>query len=191
MREAGDAPVRVGAGARVGALSALGAVGGAIAGAVALLVLVAAHGLATQLGGLFGESVAGAHPWVVPNAVGAWFVRWLQVADPSALQGFYADATLGGIATAILGGALVGAAFAGFIERYPEDHPLAWGVVFGFVLFALLRWALAPALDPLLLRTVDGAALLAGCLGFGTAAGAWAVVARPALDRAEPAAISP
>lgn len=125
-----------------------GAVGGALGGALVLLILAV----------LAGPS--GHQPVAAPNAFGAWFVRWLQTAAPTALDSFYLDATLGGIALALAVGALLGAVFAGAIDRLPDDHPLAWGLVWGLVIWAAARWLVAPALDPVLLQAFDARSIL-------------------------------
>jgi hypothetical protein len=177
-----------------------GAVGGALGGALVLVILAI----------LAGPS--GHRPVAAPNAFGAWFVRWLQTAAPSALDSFYADATLGGIALALAVGALLGAVFAGAIARLPDDHPLAWGLVWGLMIWAAARWLVLPALDPVLLQAFDARpillerlpdavvqalnprvagwldipALLPALAGFGLWLGLWVHAGRTAL--AEPPA---
>lgn len=145
---------------------AFGAVGGAVAAALALALLV-----------LLTVAQGGVAP-TVPNAVGAWLVRWLQTAEPSALDGVYIDATLGGGAVFLFVGALLGALFAALLERLPEDHPLVWGVALGVGLWLLTRWAVAPSLDPILTRAVPSAALLAVDLVFSLLLGGWVQAGR-------------
>lgn len=125
-----------------------GAVGGALGGALVLAILAV---LAVP---------SGHRPVAAPNAFGAWFVRWLQTAAPSALDSVYLDATLGGGVLALVVGALLGAVFAGAIDRLPDDHPLAWGLVWGLAIWAAARWLVAPALDPVLLQAFDTRPLL-------------------------------
>ena len=146
------------------ATMAIGAIGGALAGAVGLGVLVA------------GSMIAGREPIVAANAIGAWLVRWLQTADPSALDNVYADASIAGIASAILFGAAIGAPLAAWIARYPDDHPIAWGAMAGIGLWALTRWILGPALDPILVRpdaAISGWTLAAGHVAYGLFIGVW------------------
>jgi hypothetical protein len=143
-----------------------GAVGGALGGGLMLGILALAAGS------------VGRQPPAAPNALGAWFVRWLQTAAPQALDGFYADATLGGIGLALVVGALLGAVFGGWIERLPDDHPLAWGLLWGLGLWAAARWLVAPALDPLLLETFDTQSLLPEALAsaLGPTIAAWLAI---------------
>lgn len=151
---------------------ALGAIGGAVAGATALCVLVA------------GTALGGREPAVAVNAVGAWAVRWLQTADPSALDNVYADATPIGILTAIVAGAAVGPPLAAWIARYPEDHPAAWGLMAGVGLWVTTRWVIGPSLDPVLVRpgaSVDAWTLAAAHVAFGLVIGLWM---HAALDEA-------
>jgi len=146
----------------IGPTVVFGAMGGPAAGAVFVLVLGAAAAFTMS------------RPAVVaPNAVGALAVRWLQTSAPQALDNFYWDATAGGVAIAMIAGAAVGAVFAGALERLPEDHPLAWGGVFGLAAWAALRWAIGPALDPVLTRTFGAWPLLAACLCAGLVIGGW------------------
>jgi hypothetical protein len=92
---------------------------------------------------------------------------------PSALEGFYWDATLGGGVAFVLVGVLVGALFAGVLDRLPEDHPLLWGALLGLGLWALTHWVIAPSLNPLITRALPDGVLLATDLVFGLALGAW------------------
>ncbi len=143
---------------------ALGAIGGALAGGAALAVLVA------------GSVISGREPVVPANAIGAWLVRWLQSADPSALENMYADATITGVVSAIVLGAAVGAPLAAWIARYPDDHPVAWGLMAGIGLWALTRWVVAPGLDPILVRpgaAIGGWTLAAAHVAYGLFIGAW------------------
>jgi hypothetical protein len=117
------------------------------------------------------------------NSVGAWIVRWLQYAAPDALNGFYYDATLGGILLTAGVGALVGAVLGGLLARFPDDQPFVWGAVAGAVLWLLVKAALAPALDPVLNRVVDWRVLLVTCLAFGLMLGAWMHYGRRVLGR--------
>lgn len=150
----------------------LGAVGGALAGAAALVTLLAAQRAAGVMGG-------GAREWVVPlNAVGALLVRWLQIGQSQAFDGLYPDATPLGAAAVVLGGALAGACLGAMLARAPGEPRRAWALAAAVVLWAVTRWALAPALDPVLLREVDGRALFAAWLAWGACVGAW-------LDAAE------
>ena len=102
------------------------ATGGALSGLVYLAILT---GVALYQGRGFA---AGA------NAVGAWAVRWLQSAAPQALDNVYPDATIAGIFIALLIGALTGAVLASLLARLPDDHPLAWGLLMGLVLWWLV-----------------------------------------------------
>jgi hypothetical protein len=144
----------------------LGAVGGAFAGAAALAVL------------LGGTAVLGRPPLEAANAVGAWPVRWLQTAAPSSLGQLFLDATLGGPLLAWLVAILAGALVAVALDRLPEGEPLSWGVLIGLGLAALVRWVLAPALDPLLVRTVPTVVILAAGGVFGAVMGGWLAAAR-------------
>lgn len=140
---------------------AFGAVGGLVAAIPALVTL-------------WSSSIYKGHePSVALNAVGAWLVRWLQTADPSALDGYYWDATLGGAVVFVVVAAAVGSVFAGFLDRLPEDHPVAWGALLGLVLWALTIWAVGPAIDPVLTRTLSHGVLLLTDLVFGVVLGAW------------------
>jgi hypothetical protein len=138
-----------------------GAVGGMVAGLFALVVLTAI------------EALTGGSGFRSSNALGAWAVRWLQVSDPDALQQFYPDATLGGIALTVLVGGLVGAMLAGLLARFPEDQPLAWGAIAGAVLWAAVWWGIGPALSPVLVRAIDWRVMLATCLTYGLMLGWW------------------
>jgi hypothetical protein len=144
---------------------AYGAVGGAL-GAVGSLVVLAGEAARTGLGAL-----------TAPNAVGAWFVRWLQAAAPDALAAFHADATVGGALVHVAVGTLVGAVFAVVLDRLPEDNPVAWGGMLGLGLWALARWVV-PALDPVLGRVFSGAGLLTAHLVYGALLGAWVQAGR-------------
>lgn len=148
------------------------AIGGALAGLLFLLLLL----VGAQMAG--NSAIAGA------NALGAYFVPWLQDAAPQALDNFYADASLGGLILALSIGASLGAAFAAFLTHLPEDRPLAWGGVMGVLLWLAGRWSILPALDPLLIEQVDGRALFAGFLLSGLALGAW-IEARPGYREAD------
>lgn len=172
------------------AAAGLGFAGGALAGLAAQLALVAgsialAPGALAALRRLDHEAIRAAALTPV-NAVGAWLVRWLQVADPTALHQPYADATLGGVLTAVVLGALGGALVAVAGERFPEDAPLAWCLAASLLAWAAARAALVPALDPLLLRVVDGRLLLAAFAVYGAVLAAWTSAARraAAADRA-------
>lgn len=177
-------------------MAALGLIGGAMAGLAALGTLVAGN-VALAPGGLaalraFDHRAIRAAALEPVNAVGAWLVRWLQVADPSALELPYADATLAGVATAMALGALAGAPIAAAGERFPDDAPLAWCTAAAAGLWVVARFAVVPAIDPVLLRAVDGRLLLAAHLVFGLALGAWAATARRAAhEMARPAADGP
>lgn len=140
---------------------AYGAIGGILA-ALAWLGLLALWAGAEGRAGLLAA-----------NAAGATFVRWLQHAAPQAWENFYWDATLGGVLLVLALGLLGGALCAGFVERLPDDHPLAWGLVWGLATWAATRWLFAPSLDPVLLRAYSDWALLAACLAFGLVIGAW------------------
>ena len=157
------------------------ATGGALSGLVYLAILT---GVALYQGRGFA---AGA------NAVGAWAVRWLQSAAPQALDNVYPDATIAGIfialligedATiagifiALLIGALTGAVLASLLARLPDDHPLAWGLLMGLVLWWLVLRSLAPALDPVLLTLVGGRELFLAHLVSGAVLGVWLNAAR-------------
>lgn len=145
---------------------AYAATGGLLGGLLALAVLAAA----AALGGT--PAVA------APNAIGAWLVRWLQAAAPDALESFYYDATLLGIASAMVFGIAAAAVFGGIMVRLPEDHPAAWGLLLGAACWAVTRFALAPALDPLVLRVFDWRALLPAFLAFGLFVGLWVQTGR-------------
>jgi hypothetical protein len=133
---------------------AAGAVGGALASLLSLavaLVLAAAQGQP---------------PLAVPNAVGAWLVRWLQTAAPSALENFYPDATLGGLLLVVAGGGTAGAFVAAAAGHGPRRSGLALGLAAALLAWALLALAVAPALDAVL-----GAVL--GPWGLAGTAAAW------------------
>jgi hypothetical protein len=153
-----------------GASLLLGSLGGAVAGVFGL----ASASLTTVV--LGGEALQ------ATNALGAAAVRWLQIGQPQAFANFYPDATLGGLVLGLLAGALVGAPLAAFIARFPEDHPAAWGLVAGLLLWVVARWVLAPALNPAALRIVPGWAMLFGHLGYGLAIGIWLASVRPLLS---------
>lgn len=174
-------------------MASMGLAGGALAGLAALLALVAGNvaltpGATAALRALDHEVVRDAG-LVVLNSIGAWLVRWLQVADPSALVRPYADATLVGILTVVFFGALVGAVIAAAGERFPEDAPLVWTVMAAIGLWVVTRFAIVPALDPLLLRALDGRLVFAAHVVFGLALGVWLSAARPAIAIARPAVI--
>jgi len=152
--------------------AALGLVGGGLAGAAALVVLVAI-------------GLAQGQAWTRPvNTLGALWVRWLQSAAPQALDNAYLDALLAGIGTAIVAGALLGGLLALGLERLPEDQPISWGLLLGLVLALLLHgspragWGLGPALHPLLAAELGWRGLLAAGLVYGGGLGAWLQVAR-------------
>jgi len=146
-----------------------GAVGGLGAAAVALVVAGAAVG------------AQGRPPVAVANGVGAWFVRWLQTAAPSALDNFYLDATLGGLGIALGLGVVGGAALAGITGRLSEDSPLAWGLAAGFGFWLVAQWALVPALDPVLGRVLPSPGLALACLAYGLTLGWWLRAGRPVV----------
>jgi len=171
-------------------MAALGLAGGALAGLAGLLVLVAGNialtpGAAEALRALDHEGVRGA-ALVVLNSIGAWLVRWLQVAEASALMLPYADAIAVGVVTVLVFGALAGALIAAAGERFPEDAPLVWTMMASVGLWLVTRFALAPALDPLLVRALDGRLLFAAYAVFGLVLGSWLASARPALAGAAP-----
>lgn len=145
-----------------------GGVGGALAALVAAAVLAVA------------AAISGQPASTALNAVGAWVVRWLQLSAPDALEGFYYDATLGGAAIVVLIGALAGAVLGGLLARFPNDQPLAWGIMSGAVVWAVVTWVVAPTLDPVLARAVDGKVLFASCLTYGVLVGVWMRVGRRA-----------
>jgi hypothetical protein len=142
------------------------AVGGALAGLVYL-------GLLTVIAMRDGHG-----PATGANALGAWAVRWLQSAAPQALDNPYPDATLGGIFIVLIVGALFGALLAALLGRLPDDHPMAWGLLLGLVLWWLVLRSLAPALDPVLLTVVDARGLFVAHLVSGGVLGAWLHAAR-------------
>ncbi|MEO8084423.1 MAG: hypothetical protein ABI780_11420 [Ardenticatenales bacterium] len=146
----------------------LGAIGGAVAGGAALLALV---GGAVAAGRLFG---GGARSLAVPlNAVGALLVRWLQIGQSPAFDGLYADATPLGAVIVVAGGALAGACLGALLGRAPAEPRAAWAMAAAVVGWAVVRWAIAPALDPVLLREVDGRVLAASWFVWGALIGAW------------------
>lgn len=106
------------------------------------------------------------------NVMGAWAVRWLQTASPSALDGWYVDAALSGLAAVLGGGALLGAILAAWLVRIPEDHPLAWGILYALGLWAVLHGYVIPALNPLAEREFS-TWVGVGCLVYGWALGSW------------------
>ena len=146
----------------------LGAIGGAAAGGLALAVLVFGTAVAPRLTGGAGRS-----GWAPLNAAGATVVRWLQIGQPPAFDGFYPDATPLGALLVVGGAALAGAGLAALLCRASDEPRLAWSVAAAVAGWAAVRLALAPALDPALLREVDGVVLLAAWLAWGAAIGAW------------------
>ena len=144
-----------------------GATGGLLAAAASLAALVA-------LAGSSGRSLA--RPL---NVVGAALVRWLQGAAPQALDGVYLDATWGGLALALVSGALVGSLLAMALDRLPEDQPFSWGLLTGLAAAALLNgsprsgWGLGPSLNPLLVTEWGWRGLLVAGAVFGAALGGW------------------
>lgn len=148
-----------------------GCVGGMVSGLAASAIMAGA------------TAVMGSPAVTSLNAVGAWVVRWLQYSAPDALNGFYYDATLGGILLTAGVGALVGAVLGGLLARFPDDQPFVWGAVAGAVLWLLAKAVLAPVLDPVLNRTVDWRVLLVTCLAFGIMLGAWMHYGRRLLGR--------
>lgn len=173
------------------AMAALGLAGGALAGLAALAALVVGNvaltpGAPQALRALDHEVVRDAALEAV-NSIGAWLVRWLQVADPSALVRPYADATLGGLVTVVLFGALLGALLAAAGERFPEDAPLVWTVLASIGLWLATRFVVAPALDPLLLRTLDGRLVFVAHVVFGLVLGGWLSASRAAVALPRPA----
>jgi|GEM_PF-5317112 len=146
----------------------LGAIGGAVAGAAALLALVGGAQVEARL------LAGGARGWAVPlNAVGATVVRWLQIGQSQAFDGLYADATTLGAVLVVAGGALFGGCLGALLGRAPDEPRRAWALAAAVGAWALVRWAVAPALDPVLLREVDGRVLFASWLAWGLVAGAW------------------
>lgn len=145
----------------------LGAIGGAIAGAAALAVLVGGAQAIVRWQG-------GARGWAVPlNAVGAAVVRWLQIGQSPAFDGLYPDATPIGAALVVAGGALVGGCLGALLGRVPAEPRQAWSLAAAIGAWAIVRWAVAPALDPVLLREIDGRVLFAAWLVWGLVAGTW------------------
>lgn len=146
----------------------LGAFGGAVAGAAALLALVGGAQMEARL------LAGGVRGWAVPlNAVGATVVRWLQIGQSQAFDGLYADATPLGAVLVVAGGALFGGCLGALLGRAPDEPRRAWAIAAAIGAWALVRWAVAPALDPVLLREVDGRVLFASWLVWGLVAGAW------------------
>jgi hypothetical protein len=78
-------------------------------------------------------------------------------------------------------GTVGGAVFGGCLERARGQSAAAWGVLTGAVAWIALRYAVSPALDPLLVRTVDWRLLLPACLAYGLALGSWVEVGRQAV----------
>jgi len=60
----------------------------------------------------------------------------------------------------------------------PEDHPIVWGAILGATAWLVLRWVVAPALDPVLIRIFGWRPLLATCLAFGVVVGLWVHLSR-------------
>jgi hypothetical protein len=110
---------------------------------------------------------------VVPNAIGAWLVPWLQTAAADAYAHFYVDATVGGIAIALVVGAAVGALFSSVLDRLPQDHPVVWGALGGLMIWAFTWWRVLPALDPALVSMVERSVWLIFCLAYGHVLGVW------------------
>lgn len=147
----------------------VGAAGGVLAASVALVV-------ATLLAVQRGHA-----PVAVLNGVGAWLVRWLHTAAPQALDNFYLDASVGGVAVALGAGALVGAVAAGAWARATTGSGLGWGLGTAALAWAAARWILLPALDPAMATVLAPAALAVTCLAFGLVLGLWLGALR-ALD---------
>jgi hypothetical protein len=147
----------------------VGGIAGGLAAAVAAAVLTGLHAV-------------GAEPLEPLNAIGAWAVRWLQTADRAALALFYADATLLGAAACLTVGATIGAVFAATLDRLPQDHPVAWGVLAALVLWAVTWWRILPALDPRFVQVVRSEHWLAALLVYGLFLGAWIHVDRRAAS---------
>lgn len=138
---------------------------GAIGGAVAAWITLGAW---MVLGAADGQA-----PLVPANAVGAWLVRWLQSAAPSALGNFYPDATIGGLLIVGLFGALAGAVLGAILARAPRDGPLLWGAAAGLGLWLLLRWAIVPGLDPVLGAVLGATGMALACIAWGLLVGLW------------------
>lgn len=148
---------------------------GAIGGALAAWL--------TLIGGVVLLAASGQPPLALVNAAGAWLVRWLQTAAPSALGNFYPDASLGGLLLVGLFGALAGAVLGALLARLPQEGPVLWGLATGLGLWLLLHWAVVPGLDPLLDGLLGGAGLALACGMWGLLAGWWHRAGRLA-DRA-------
>ncbi len=138
-----------------------GGVGGAVAAGIAIAILTVVH------------TARGGSTLVPLNAIGAWLVRWLQQAGPDAFTHFYADATLSGVAIAVVVGGTVGALFASLLDRLPQDHPVGWGLMAGLVLWVVTWWRVLPALDPAFVAHLEREAWLVACLTYGGLLGAW------------------
>jgi hypothetical protein len=138
-----------------------GAVGGLVAGGLAAVALAAA-------------SIVRGAPAVEPiNALGAWLVRWLQTAGPDAFRHTYPDATPGGVATILVVSTALGAAFGALMNRLPQDHPVAWGLMTAGLLWVASWEAVLPALDPVAKQVLEPAQWLAGMAAYGLALGLW------------------
>jgi hypothetical protein len=131
---------------------AYGALGGTAAAALALLVAAGA------------VTLAGRAPVAAANALGAWWVRWLQGAEPQALDSIYPDATAVGLLLALAAGALAGAVAGGVWARWPLIATWAW-----MLGAAGLAWLALPALSPAAERlfSAGGLALLGALWGLG------------------------
>ena len=138
-----------------------GAVGGLIGSLVFIAVLVLA---ALQKGRL---------AWAGLNVLGAFWARWLQIADRGALDLFYWDASLGGLLSTLMLGTLLGAFLGSMLTRMPDDYPLAWGVIAVLILAVLVRKVLAPALSPILVEFLEPRVFYAAFGLAGAAAGLW------------------
>ena len=162
-----------------------GAVGGIMGAVAGLLVLVAVAIWGSETGwAALSPPVAEA---VAPlNAIGAWLIRWLQTADTAALLVPQVDAVALGIALPLLLGSLIAAAFAGLMDRLPDDHPVAWGVMLSVVLFVLTWWFLIPVLDPVLARVVSAAQWFVAVLAYGLTVGLWTQADREAVSALTP-----
>jgi hypothetical protein len=145
----------------------VGGLAGGTAAALATAVLVALHAVS-------GTALAPL------NAIGGLAVRWLQTADRSALELFYVDATLIGVATCLAAGAALGAAFGAALDRLPKDQPIAWGVVAALAIFAATWWRILPTLDPLVPRVIRAEHWLVSLLVYGLCLGWWVHVDRHA-----------
>lgn len=138
-----------------------GAMGGAIA---AWLTLAACMVLG---------AAAGQAPLAPVNATGAWLVRWLQTAAPSALANFYPDATIGGLLIVGLFGALAGALLGALLARAPQAGPVLAGLSAGLGLWLLLRWVILPGVNPVLGTFLGTVGLALACAAWGLLAGLW------------------